>query len=346
MEREFLNTTVKQQRNSSFELLRIFSMLCIIAHHFYVHGGMSGLTTGNRFLMSLFDFGGKFGVILFMLISGYFMVEAKFKVTKLVKLLTQTLFYSIIIYFIFVGIGKEKLSWGGAKLSLFPTTFKLYWFSTNYIIVYCLAPFVNVMLNGLNKKQFLLLLGTGFLIYLHLKHSSGVHVNNVALFYLLYFLGAYLKKFPVIQAVKVWVLSVIAVCLYIAIILLQWYGKMNYFNTDSYLLILLSAIVMLLFERIKFTSKAVNLIASTTYGVYLIHDNLYIRGVLWTQILKTPSWVSNPWLFLYGAFAVFVVFVVCGIIDLLRQLIIEKPFTLLCNKIKMQLKASWQKNEK
>ena len=68
---------INKDRNSSFELLRIISMLLIVAHHFVVHGNFDLISSFSKnvfFLQSLSMFG-KFGVNLFVLISGYFSCE-------------------------------------------------------------------------------------------------------------------------------------------------------------------------------------------------------------------------------------------------------------------------------
>ena len=86
MEQTTEKIVVKQEkpaRNAAFELLRIIAMLFIIAHHFYVHGGFSSISPTNKALMTFFEFGGKFGVAIFVMISGYFLVNSKFKIKKL-----------------------------------------------------------------------------------------------------------------------------------------------------------------------------------------------------------------------------------------------------------------------
>ena len=61
-------------RNSSFELLRITSMLLIVAHHFVVHGkfDLTASFSKNIFFLQSLSMFGKLGVNLFVLISGYF----------------------------------------------------------------------------------------------------------------------------------------------------------------------------------------------------------------------------------------------------------------------------------
>ena len=49
----------------------------------------------NRFVGQFLYIGGKLGVVIFVLISGYFLVDSKFKIKKLLKLFLEVLFYSV-----------------------------------------------------------------------------------------------------------------------------------------------------------------------------------------------------------------------------------------------------------
>ena len=77
------NKTIKT-RESSFELLRIFAMFMIVAHHLSVHGVQQvsfdsrylSYTNGSFFNQLFTCFlipGGKVGVALFFMITGFFM---------------------------------------------------------------------------------------------------------------------------------------------------------------------------------------------------------------------------------------------------------------------------------
>ena len=65
------------KRESNFELLRIVSMLFIVAAHFSLYNDFDGgMLLGNQFIYSFFRCGGKLGVFLFLLITGYFMINS------------------------------------------------------------------------------------------------------------------------------------------------------------------------------------------------------------------------------------------------------------------------------
>lgn len=148
----------KVLRNSNIECLRIIAMLMIIASHFSIHGGFSFDTTFisvNRFYYQFLQIGGKIGVNLFILISGYFLVNSKqFDWKKVALLWGEIIFYSVVIYFFFVLIGVETFSIGKLIIACMPVISEEWWFASTYIILFLLYPFLNVLLTNLTKKQF------------------------------------------------------------------------------------------------------------------------------------------------------------------------------------------------
>lgn len=77
-----------QNRNSSIELLRIISMILIVFHHFAFHGGFKWQTnsvTISHFWYNFIYGGGKIGVNIFVLISGYFLIDRKTSVFSYIR---------------------------------------------------------------------------------------------------------------------------------------------------------------------------------------------------------------------------------------------------------------------
>ena len=136
-------------RQSNFELLRILAMVIIIAHHFAFHSGFefpNDRLSINRLWIQFILIGGKIGVNIFILISGYFLVLAKQrKTSKVLKLWGQLFFYSIIIYIVFVVSGEVAFDIKGLIKSLAPITFCQWWFASTYFVLYLLTPFINAV---------------------------------------------------------------------------------------------------------------------------------------------------------------------------------------------------------
>ena len=132
-----INKTSKL-RDSSIELLRIFSMVLIVGHHLAIHGGFDW--SGNsisipHFWIVFLTMGGKIGVNLFVFISGYFLINSKDKVPdlkKIIRLFGQVLFFSVLFYFIFVVFGNETVNLKSLFVALFPIGNSTWWFASTY----------------------------------------------------------------------------------------------------------------------------------------------------------------------------------------------------------------------
>lgn len=69
--------------------------------------------------------------------------------------------------------------------------------------------------------------------------------------------------------------------------------------------------------------KIINVLASTTLGVYLMHDGI-LQGYLWNDIFKNAKHQDSPYLILYILSTTIVIFLVGALIDLCRQIIEKK----------------------
>ncbi len=76
--------------------------------------------------------------------------------------------------------------------------------------------------------------------------------------------------------------------------------------------------------RKRFYSNTINIIASGAFGVYLIHDNSYLRIILWRNIVRYADRDNPVYLVLYSLLCVILIYVICTLIDLARQYTLEK----------------------
>ena len=95
------------------------------------------------------------GVNVFIFISGYYGI--KFKIIKLIKLIGEMIFYSLIINLIFIISGINELNLKMIISSLLPI--KIWWFLTCYIILLVVSPYLNIIIDNSNKiEQYILIL--------------------------------------------------------------------------------------------------------------------------------------------------------------------------------------------
>ncbi len=88
-----------KQRNSNIEMLRIIEMFMIVAHHCSIHGlGRSEvLSLKNQIALDLLGGWGKLGVVLFVLISGYYLCEKVINKDKILAICRQVWVYSFLL---------------------------------------------------------------------------------------------------------------------------------------------------------------------------------------------------------------------------------------------------------
>lgn len=146
---------LQKERNSSFELLRIISMFLIVMHHYSVHGGFDFMIPFSMklYFVQCLDMGGKLGVNLFVLISGYFLCKSDFKWKRIIKLEVEVIFYSILIGVIFHFLMPERESTKDLIKELTPLRTGSYWFYNTYFVMVLFAPFINKFLVSLEKTD-------------------------------------------------------------------------------------------------------------------------------------------------------------------------------------------------
>lgn len=76
----------------------------------------------------------------------------------------------------------------------------------------------------------------------------------------------------------------------------------RHFCVQNSIFILIAAVELFLaFTKMKpFYSKTVNTIAASTLGVYLIHENIFMRPFLWQKVFKNAEMFNSDYLFLHG----------------------------------------------
>ena len=88
--------------------------------------------------------------------------------------------------------------------------------------------------------------------------------------------------------------------------------------------------------------KWVNIIASATFGVYIIHDSAIIRPLLWHELFKNAQYQDSVFLIPYSIIVVAIVYVACTLIDILRQYTVEKPFMIIVNRYSEKITRLFQ----
>ena len=173
----------RSNRMPQFELLRVISMLLIVMLHFMSHGGVNEklvLGTPAYFIFSLFRTLAYLGVDCFILLSGYFLCESDFRLSRIVRTALQVLFYSCLGIVLAVASFHEKVGMKDLLFTLFPISGNKYWFASAYIVMLFISPLLNNAIIHMDKKE-------------HLTYSDG---KDLGWFITLYIIAAYVRKYP------------------------------------------------------------------------------------------------------------------------------------------------------
>lgn len=328
------------KRKSNFELLRIIAMIFIILHHFVVHQPDSfinmNIMSSSNFIYSLFFSGGKFGVALFIMITGYFMIDKDFKFIKLIKLELQVLFYTISIFLLATIFNINEFSLLELFKSLFPIIFKKYWFVISYFILMLFVPYINKSLNSLSKNDYikLLIICSILVIVSNIKLE---YINETIMMLYYYIIGSYIKKynqdFKRIEKLSFILSITFYLLMSISIIFLQ---KLNYSDTHYYTHIgsifnFISAVSLFIWFSLRDLtySKLINNISSICFSIYLFHDNPIVRKILWQGIFKINNCNNVLLLIDTGFKSVIFIFFITFIIETFRKMLFKCISTLL-----------------
>lgn len=97
----------------------------------------------------------------------------------------------------------------------------------------------------------------------------------------------------------------------------------------------------LIFKNIKITNNTINAVAGNTLGIYLIHDNEFMREYMYKNIFKMTlenNWFTTSMLHRLPIY-VLIVFIVCLTIEMLRKKLFERIYNLkISNKIRLKIK--------
>ncbi len=360
----------KKERMANLEVLRCVAMMMVVVLHYLGKGGLLPDLTAPlsmqdtvAWLLEAFCI---VAVNVYMMISGYFLCESSFKLSRLLTLWVQLWLYSM-------GIGVLAAVTGivpAAEVSthyyltlLFPVTMGHYWFLTAYIFLYVLLPFVGMGLRQMSKKQFQVALVLLFVTFCLLKSILPFRLEEDSkgydcLWYLCVFcVAAYLRRFgiPFLQkrsrALLLYLIGVFGTfgeamllhLFYLKTGSLELILKIPYeYNHIFPLLASLGLFALFADSRIqgKIGSVAVK-IAPYTLGVYLLHENLGVRYA-WQKWLGVNI-ISNVWQLLgWTVLAVAVVFALGIFVDFVRKNICDglhkiflhiRPYRSLTEKI-------------
>ena len=322
-----------KQRRSNLELLRIVAMLMIIAFHIYWHCVSGQLTDpdsmermGNGLfsvplfykkllLLTVFSSFGRAANVVFMTLTGYFMV-AKGREIRLIPIAKKLLLeqgYAAVLLLITSLLVFRRNPDSCTTLTEINLFNSMSWYVGYYFLVMLLARLcLNRYLEKLERKQyrlflFALLCMTQFKWII--KLLNGVTGNLVILVtgVFLYSLGGYIRRYQPFARVRTWAIFGVIAGIYALLFLSTYAGVQDriqdYYreaSTDPFIqyipnvgdnsivAILLGLSLFELFRRIKMPCcRGINYLGGATFMIYLFHDNSFFYS-LWDK----QDWIT------------------------------------------------------
>ncbi len=351
-----VNQRAKTERSSNIELLRIISMLLIVLHHYCVNSGFIELInprqlTGNMVFIQFMSIGGKAGVNIFFLISGFFMIKSQMKWRKVLQLLFQIFSINVFVCIFLTSLGYTY----GFKdyLQILPLIFSVPSnFVASYMVVYILTPIINKSLNILNRKEYnylLIVLLTYFCLLQTFFLQNTWHY--VGWGFTMYCVGAYINKYDLkdLNWNFGWISIGLISFIWLAIIIFD-YLTMRFVQLPKYLwtfaigdankitVFLLGVSIFMWFCKLKIRHyKSINCMGGgIVLGVLLWHaNNDIMRQWLWKDFLANTSYLNHDYLWLHCLLSVLAVYALCTILELIRHYLLDKP---LLNRLEFQSK--------
>lgn len=285
--------TIQKQRDSNIELLRIVAMFSVLLIH--IDFLALGFPTVNDIRTNTFDailrvFFQSLTVScvdIFVFISGWFGIKPRLK--GLCSYLFQCFFFLFGLYMVTLALGYSSLSVSGFLGCIAATNVN--WFIKAYLLLYILSPILNAFVSNTSRKDFRSVLILFYLfqfLYGWIFKSATAFIQDgysTISFIGLYLLARYLYIYkPNICAWRTRrLLSMAFFLIFIITILYVVPPLSGYMNTIalgntflSYIsptTIFITACVVISFSKLRIQSSIVNLLAKSSFAVFLFHTN-------------------------------------------------------------------------
>lgn len=332
------------EKNYGIEILRILAMFMIVVIHIIGHSLLLYTLPGTTqyYAIIFVKIFVTCAVNIYGMISGYVMIDSKIKISSIIKIWIKVLFFNIVITLLFQIFAPDTIMIKDWIKACFPVIFQDYWYFTAYICMIAFTPFINSFFKSnpynVQKKVFIIL--TILLSILPTLRNNDIfgtlHGYSPIWLLFLYFIGGFYKKNQNILNEKIKNKLYIFIYIFSGVVaFLSYYliskFSLNYFNEEkgveflckytSPLIILCAFSLLVYFSNLKINYKIKHFImffSSSSFSVYLIHDNNLIRKYViqtfYKYILNDNIFLMVLLLFIFSI----LLFYVCTIFDKIR----------------------------
>lgn len=352
------NAIMRKERNIGIDLLRIVSMCMIIMIHMNGYGKASENIDAfslRYFSAQMLSFLITCSVNCYALISGFVncaKTEEKNRFHNFLRLWCRVLFYSVVIMFIFKGLYPSEITIRQMLEAFFPAMSMQYWYFTFYIPVWVLSPYLNALLWEKDIISMRKLIASLFILFTFIPwifQTDWFGLNGgFSPFWLiiLYLFGMWIRK--ELDCKESWFRHckkrylLLGVCVLIMIQMAIRFGLdrigamvdtenilMHDFSSYTSPFVVAEAVMLtFLFARLKFstdkTRTMIDKMSAASFGVYLIHDNQFIRDYIMMDKLTGIGQLNSIFYLVAMVGGGIGIYVCCSMVELLRGWIFRK----------------------
>lgn len=315
-------------------------MTIILLHHAVVHSGILSFVDNaplsiNSLLLAFIGIGGKIGVNIFFIITGYFVVKQNVRLSKILQIAVEIIFYNLLGLLIY-SIPTDTFSMKMLLRSFFPLFTDRGGFIDTWVFVYIMAPFLNRAIHSCSRRDALIMLG---ILYFYFSILSLGKDNYMYSYFswgiTMYLTGAFLRLHPRrIPYSLLWTSLAIGILWLVSISLLESFmprhggTRMFYYLHPNMLPYILTSVpLFIIFRRIpNLHSVIINRLGGAAFGVYLLHDTAAnCREALWRILFPIADFFMSPLLIFYIIIYCLAIYIVYAAIDMLRSRYLERP---------------------
>ena len=309
---------------------------------------------------------GQIGVCLFVLISAFFLSKSNSSPKRrLIRLWVQVEFYSVTFLALFAFLIRyglidqgyaEWLSFKNVLTSFFPVVQGAYWFISAFFVLNLVAPYVNKLLNvmdGSAVRNFAVWFCMVTFAWKYINPSN-CYFNDIlylaAVYIIGYIVSRYLDQLPRVNLLTVFV--IICFC-YLAVAVgtrlitsstvanLGMSYPSNLFIAGpgaSPLFSLLAACPLFIYVvqkgpsfKLDWFNFVINSLASATLGVYLIHENMFLKPFIWATVFQLSDPASILGKMVLSSVSIFILYTLLLLLSFVIQQVIVGRITNLAS---------------
>lgn len=329
-------------RNVGIDVAKILSMILITCIHYLAYTGgwedKEQISEINYVFLVGLNTLTKMATNMFVIITGYFMIDKIAKPSKLFKLWGEVLFTSILVL-LFCCLVWKNIRLVAVVRCIFPYLTVHYWFFISYSLLYVLIPAINFVLAKLEEnntifRKLVLFFGWILTVFMPINpfplgESFVGGVRGIVWFIYLYIVGAYIKHHQLMISRKVW--GSIGLLCFICLFVLKYYnitfpGRI-YIDVDNSLLpFLMTLSAFMVVKDLKFNSdkgvKYIGEMAQCSFFVYIIQENDAFRGNYWT-LFNVERYLDSGCMFIQFIIAILLLWPIAWLINKLYEIVYD-----------------------